>query len=75
MSAGNALAEVRFTLDIPEEKVSAILRERGITIDAYEDQASYEAACLAVQDWADEAWPHKLDWITSTPEVTVEDIA
>lgn len=72
---GNALARIQLTLDIPEEKVAEILKARGITLDAYEDQASYEAACLAVQAWADEEWPHRLDWITSTPDVTVEDIA
>lgn len=67
---GNALARIQFTLDIPEEKVAEILKARGVG----DDDSDYEAACLAVQDWADEEWPHRLDWITSTPDVLVEDI-
>lgn len=73
LNVGNALATVSFTLDIPPEKVAEICEAAGIT--ETESQGGYEAACQAVQEWADEAWPHRLDWITSTPEVVVNDVA
>lgn len=66
----NALVDVRFTLDVPEEKVLEICKAAGI--EGVESDDGWRAMCEAVEQWAEEAWPHRLDWITSTPDVGCE---
>lgn len=68
-------ATVSFTLAIPHKKVTEILEAAGIPTRFNNDEGLYERACDAVQNWVEEEWPRRLDWITSTPDVEVTDLA
>lgn len=65
----NALAHIRFTLDIPEERIKAICKNHGLDPDNEDD---YEAICDAVHEWALDNWPDHLELMTGVePDIEI----
>lgn len=69
MAIKNALVDVKFTLDVPEERIQAICKNHGL--DPNNDD-HYEQICNTVHEWALDNWTEYLNLINGgEPDIEV----
>jgi hypothetical protein len=63
----NVLVQVRFTVDVQEERIASLVGRPDDDSDAY-----YEQACAKASEWVAENLPVALDMVRDEPDVEAE---